>query len=130
MLAPIPVELTALSVVRIYILLAGSCQQLTTDKISGATTVAEPAIPVSTSAWPLHAGVLGNVLLPDWLQTGLLTLLLLFVVYKTALKAYHQWDLERTMRCACSSCPHTPVWLYCGDSTACMCKLAASAIVI
>ena len=35
MLAPIPVELTALSVVRIYILLAGSCQQLTTDQDIG-----------------------------------------------------------------------------------------------
>ena len=48
-----------------------------------------------------RAGVLGNVLLPDWLQTALLTLLLLFVVYKTALKAYNQWDLERTVRYAC-----------------------------
>lgn len=46
------------------------------------------------------AGVLGNVLLPDWLQTALLTVLLLVVVYKTAGKAQKQSAVERKARCS------------------------------
>ena len=38
--------------------------------------------------------MLGNVLLPDWLQTALLTLLLLIVVWKTAGKAKKQAAIE------------------------------------
>lgn len=43
----------------------------------------------------LHAGVLLNVLVPDWLQTVLLTLLLLFVINKTVRKGITQWRQEQ-----------------------------------
>lgn len=42
-----------------------------------------------------HAGVLFNVLLPRWLQTILLTLLLLAVIYKTLTKAVKMWRSEQ-----------------------------------
>jgi hypothetical protein len=38
--------------------------------------------------------VLFNVLFPDWLQTALLTLLLLFVINKTVRKGVRQWRQE------------------------------------
>ena len=38
--------------------------------------------------------VLLNVLFPDWLQTALLTLLLLFVINKTVRKGIRQWRQE------------------------------------
>lgn len=41
------------------------------------------------------AGVLLNVLVPDWLQTLLLTLLLLFVINKTVRKGITQWRQEQ-----------------------------------
>lgn len=41
------------------------------------------------------AGVLFNVLMPGWLQTILLTLLLLVVINKTARKGLSQWRLEQ-----------------------------------
>ena len=47
----------------------------------------------------MHAGVMGNTLLPDWLQTALLTLLLLVVVWKTAGKARKQTAIEAENRC-------------------------------
>ena len=40
-------------------------------------------------------GVLLNVLFPDWLQTLLLTILLLFVINKTVRKGIHQWHQEQ-----------------------------------
>jgi hypothetical protein len=43
----------------------------------------------------LLAGVLFNVLFPDWLQTALLTVLLLFVIDKTVRKALTQWRQEQ-----------------------------------
>ena len=42
----------------------------------------------------MHAQVLFNVLFPDWLQTALLTLLLLFVINKTVRKGVRQWRQE------------------------------------
>ncbi len=41
------------------------------------------------------AGVLLNVLVPDWLQTALLTVLLLFVINKTVRKGITQWRQEQ-----------------------------------
>ncbi len=41
------------------------------------------------------AGVLLNVLVPDWLQTLLLTVLLLFVINKTVRKGITQWRQEQ-----------------------------------
>ena len=38
--------------------------------------------------------VLLNVLFPDWLQTALLTILLLFVINKTVRKGIRQWQQE------------------------------------
>ena len=38
--------------------------------------------------------VLFNVLFPDWLQTALLTVLLLFVINKTVRKGMRQWQQE------------------------------------
>lgn len=38
--------------------------------------------------------VLFNVLFPDWLQTALLTVLLLFVINKTVRKGVRQWEQE------------------------------------
>ncbi len=38
--------------------------------------------------------VLFNVLFPDWLQTALLTVLLLFVINKTVRKGVRQWNQE------------------------------------
>ena len=38
--------------------------------------------------------VLFNVLFPDWLQTALLTVLLLFVINKTVRKGIRQWRQE------------------------------------
>jgi hypothetical protein len=43
------------------------------------------------------AGVLFNVLVPEWLQTFLLVFLLYFVIRNTATKARKQWDLERAI---------------------------------
>ena len=43
----------------------------------------------------LLAGVLFNVLIPDWLQTALLTVLLLFVINKTVRKGIKQWRQEQ-----------------------------------
>lgn len=43
----------------------------------------------------LAAGVLLNVLVPDWLQTLLLTVLLLFVINKTVRKGVTQWRQEQ-----------------------------------
>ncbi len=43
----------------------------------------------------LTAGVLLNVLVPDWLQTLLLTVLLLFVINKTVRKGITQWRQEQ-----------------------------------
>ncbi|EIE19332.1 hypothetical protein COCSUDRAFT_44684 [Coccomyxa subellipsoidea C-169] len=40
-------------------------------------------------------GVLLNVLVPDWLQTALLTVLLLFVINKTVRKGITQWRQEQ-----------------------------------
>ena len=40
------------------------------------------------------AQVLFNVLFPDWLQTALLTILLLFVINKTVRKGIRQWRQE------------------------------------
>lgn len=48
-------------------------------------------------------GVLLNVMIPGWLQTILLTLLLLFVINKTAHKGLSQWRLERKDRAAAQS---------------------------
>jgi hypothetical protein len=39
--------------------------------------------------------VLLNVLFPDWLQTALLTVLLLFVINKTVRKGVTQWRQEQ-----------------------------------
>ena len=41
------------------------------------------------------AGVLFNPLCPEWLQTALLTVLLLVVVRKTFQKGFRQWSEER-----------------------------------
>ena len=38
--------------------------------------------------------MLFNVLFPDWLQTALLTILLLFVINKTVRKGLKQWQQE------------------------------------
>ena len=46
-----------------------------------------------SSASPF-AGVIVNVLLPTWLQTLALTVLLVFVIYKTANKGLKQWRSE------------------------------------
>lgn len=43
----------------------------------------------------LPAGVFFNVLLPRWLQTILLTILLLVVVFKTFTKGIRMWQSER-----------------------------------
>ena len=42
----------------------------------------------------LPVQVLFNVLFPDWLQTALLTILLLFVINKTVRKGIRQWNQE------------------------------------
>ena len=42
----------------------------------------------------MAAQVLFNVLFPDWLQTALLTVLLLFVINKTVRKGVRQWHQE------------------------------------
>ena len=42
-----------------------------------------------------HAGVLFNVLFPEWLQTALLVVLLGVVVKKTATKGAKQWQQEQ-----------------------------------
>ena len=44
---------------------------------------------------PLRAGVLFNVLFPEWLQTALLVVLLGVVVKKTAGKGVKQWQQEQ-----------------------------------
>ena len=41
------------------------------------------------------AGVLFNPLCPEWLQTALLTVLLLVVVRKTFQKGFRQWSEEQ-----------------------------------
>ena len=43
----------------------------------------------------VRPGVLLNVLFPDWLQTLLLTILLLFVINKTVRKGINQWHQEQ-----------------------------------
>lgn len=43
----------------------------------------------------LCAGVLFNVLIPEWLQTVLLVILLAYVIRNTARKARKQWDSEQ-----------------------------------
>ena len=42
-----------------------------------------------------NAGVLFNPLCPEWLQTALLTMLLLVVVRKTFQKGLRQWNEEQ-----------------------------------
>lgn len=44
------------------------------------------------------AGVLFNVLIPGWLQTILLTALLLYVIKKTAHKGINQWKMEQRQK--------------------------------
>ena len=46
------------------------------------------------TSWKSIAQVLFNVLFPDWLQTALLTILLLFVINKTVRKGIRQWRQE------------------------------------
>ena len=46
------------------------------------------------TSWMSIAQVLFNVLFPDWLQTALLTVLLLFVINKTVHKGIRQWQQE------------------------------------
>lgn len=43
----------------------------------------------------LPQGVLFNPLTPEWLQTALLSVLLLFVVKKTFSKGFKQWREEK-----------------------------------
>ncbi len=59
-------------------------------------------------------GVLLNVLVPDWLQTALLTLLLLFVINKTVRKGITQWRqeqkaIQQKRALAEVTLPHIPV---------------------
>ena len=68
------------------------------------------------------AGVLFNVLFPDWLQTALLTVLLLFVINKTVRKGVKQWSQEQKaieQRRKAEEAPHVRDFpkgpLFCGS---------------
>ena len=68
----------------------GSCQMPPVQCM--AWTPAYDHVPMADGA---RAGVLLNVLVPDWLQTALLTVLLLFVINKTVRKGIKQWRQEQ-----------------------------------
>ena len=69
--------------------------------------------------------VLFNVLFPDWLQTALLTILLLFVINKTVRKGIRQWqqeskaikqrhqDAEQASTASFPTIPLCPGWVRC-----------------
>jgi hypothetical protein len=59
-----------------------------------------PALRAAPLLTPLRAGVLFNVLFPEWLQTALLVVLLGVVVKKTAGKGVKQWQQEQKAKAA------------------------------
>ena len=58
---------------------------------------------------PRGAGVLFNVLFPEWLQTALLVVLLGVVIKKTAGKGVKQWQQEQKAKALeAEVCTHLP----------------------
>lgn len=53
---------------------------------------------LSCAAALLPAGVLFNPLMPEWLQTAMLAVLLVVVVRKTYAKGFKQWSTEKSSK--------------------------------
>ncbi len=56
------------------------------------------AVELSCAAVLLSAGVLFNPLMPEWLQTALLAVVLVVVVRKTYAKGFKQWSTEKSSK--------------------------------
>lgn len=66
---------------------------------------------------PHRAGVLFNVLFPEWLQTALLVILLGVVIRKTAGKGIKQWQQEQKAKALeAEVCTHLPGTEYAVDN--------------